>query len=233
MASSATKGRSLYLQVKMKHQKVISFILYIAAAGLLFYAGFLSWQYWKATSTGDLFPTAGVVTYSTDHPSERIPSRVDSDEVYTVDHDQPRVLSIPAIGVSSYVQQVGIDQYGHIAVPTNVHFTGWFVESAAPGQPGVTLIDGHVGGRYGGAVFSSLSKLAIGEEIRLQKGDLSWLTYRVETVFVADPGDTAAIYKQYTDAHSELHLITCDGVYIPASRSYDARLVVIAGLIDQ
>lgn len=216
----------------MKHRVALSFGLYFVAACLLIWAVFMSWQYWQSKSTGDLTPPEEIVTISTETPSERTPPSIEEPQTYTVAADAPRALEIASIDVSGFIQQVGVDQFGHIAVPTNVHFAGWYIKSALPGHAGVTIIDGHVGGRFGGAIFSKLAILAPGEEVRLQKGDLSWLTYRIEKQMSISPGDTKSLYEHQTDSLSELHLITCDGVYSADTKTYDKRSLVIARLID-
>jgi len=212
----------------MKHRAALSFGLYFTATCLLLWAGFMSWQYWQSTSTGDVTPLPETVIISTETPSERTPPPIEKAQAYTVAAEKPRAIEIASIGVSGFIQQVGVDQFGQIAVPTNVHFAGWYVKSALPGQAGVTIIDGHVGGRFGGAIFSKLATLSPGDEVRLQKGDLSWLTYRVEKNMSISPEDTKSLYEHQTDSPSELHLITCDGVYNSDSKTYDKRSLVIA-----
>ncbi len=63
---------------------------------------------------------------------------------YAVAPDLARYLKIPKLGVNSRVLQVGITNDGALATPSNVFDTAWYTGSAKPGQPGATLIDGHV-----------------------------------------------------------------------------------------
>lgn len=213
--------------------RIVSVILYGSALCLLCIAGVMAWQYWAATTTGDVVPPSKTVTTSTETPSERTPPAIENADNYTVAANAPRALKIASLAIASFIQPVGTDQYGQIAVPSNVHFAGWYVDSSPPGTKGVTVIDGHVGGRYGGAVFSKLPEIKVGDTVLLQKGDLSWLTYQVERNVSVTPDDNAALFTHSTNSENELHLITCTGVYIPAKKSYDQRSLIIARQIDQ
>lgn len=210
---------------------VWSGMVYVVVAFLLAIAAYMGWGYWQAHTTGDTLPTPVPVTTSTDTPSEQQPpSTTAAPKTYTVAPNTPRALRIPSIGVDSFVQHVGIDQYGQIAVPTNIHFTGWYTKSALPGEPGVTIIDGHLGGRYTKAVFAELARLDSGDTVQVQKGDLSWVNYVVTQRRAIQPTDSASLYAQYTSEQHELHLITCYGTYLPDQKTYDQRVVVVAVL---
>lgn len=85
-----------------------------------------------------------VITYSTDSPDEEKPN---DSYVWRGLPTDPKYIDMPSINASGYVQSVGKDQYSAVAVPNNIHMGGWFVDMALPGQPGLSIIDGHVTGR--------------------------------------------------------------------------------------
>ena len=66
---------------------------------------------------------AGTITKTTSNPSQ---SKVAAQN-YTW-HGQgadPKQLVMPSIGVSAFVQDMGIDATGAIAAPTNLYLAGW------------------------------------------------------------------------------------------------------------
>jgi LPXTG-site transpeptidase (sortase) family protein len=209
--------------VKIRH-----YILTIIAVGLIVLAGFLWWRQWIAQSTGDVIPPAGTITMSSDTPSEIVPPAPSDNDTYSVPDTQPRTMEIPAINSSSYVQPVGIDQHKSIAVPSNINFTGWYTGSALPGNNGVTIVVGHVNGHYNEGIFHNLHKVSIGDVIRVEKGNRETVTYRITESKRIDASDNTSLFTKKGQSANELHLITCIGTYLPAERTFDQRLLVIA-----
>lgn len=173
-------------------------------------------------------PSTEVVTYSTDSPSER-----PFDEAqYTVAADQPRMIRIERVGIQGVVQRVGVDQHGDIAVPNTTRAVGWYVNSAKPGERGLSIIDGHVQGRYGSAIFSTLREVRQGDEIVVTYGDTTERVFRVREV-VTMKADAAAgqLFAQLPDVAEQLNLITCIGAYNTAAGTFDQRVIVKAALV--
>jgi LPXTG-site transpeptidase (sortase) family protein len=204
--------------------------IYLLAAGLLGWAAYLAWPYWQAKTTGDSLPPPQTINYSTSTPSERSTPKPSDSKVYTVAADKPRAIDIPAIGASGFIQPVGIDRQQHMAAPTNVGFAGWYTRSVPPGQPGLSIINGHVSGRYSAGIFKQLQKLGNGDKIRIQRGDLSWITYRIANKTLFNASDNQVLFKVSTDKAAELHIVTCTGPYNKISQSYEQRLLITAVL---
>lgn len=214
--------------MKHRHDRytVLRLMAYLIAGAFLGYAAWLWLGAFTARNTGDTQPNpTEVITSSTLRPSEQ-PAPVTPS--YTVAKDMPRSIAIPSINVHGYIQRVAIDREGRIAVPNNIYFAGWFTNSALPGQPGVSIIDGHVHGRYDPGVFYELHKVSTGDVIRIQFGDHSWRTFTVidkKSVNAAnDSVVTAPVLDKKT---SELRLITCED-YDRSSGTYAKRLIVYA-----
>lgn len=129
------------------------------------------WQRQQVTSNQDPVIKTEVITHSTDTSDETRPL---CNETYKVADDEPRNIQIASIGVDMCIQKVGIDQHNAIAVPDNIHVAGWFVDSPYLVVRGVSIIDGHVPGRYNDAIFVNLAKVKSGEVIRVELGDGSW-----------------------------------------------------------
>lgn len=178
------------------------------------------------TRTGDAVPSSETVTAINDHPSEKKPA---DDTPYTVPASHPRRLIIPTIGVTSFIQPVGLEKSGRMATPNNIYFTGWYVTSPTPGGEGVSILNGHVGGRYNPGIFKDLKKLMKNDTMSVEMGDLSIQKFRVVSVKTYALAETAApLFRDDPAIEGELHIITCDGVFDDDTQSYDNRLIVVA-----
>lgn len=173
---------------------------------------------------------APIVTHSTDTPDEQKPSKDSYDWVGR--SNDPKYIILPSIATEGFIQNVGVDQNQNIAVPTNVHMAGWFVDSARPGEKGLSIIDGHVSGRQTGGIFENLSKLVIGNMFTVEYGDGSKKEFKVfSTRTVAEADAAEIIFNQDPGVVSQLNLITCAGKYDREARTFRDRLVVAAAPI--
>lgn len=167
-------------------------------------------------------------TVTTDNPTpSEVPLTPDTIRSYRVPPTQPRLLRIPALGVETIVQRVGITPSRAIAAPSNVHVVGWYVQAAIPGQPGVSVIDGHVSGRYAKGVFRDLARLKAHDVVQIEYGNGKTKTFEVMTVQTMSPEQAAvAMLRKRADIPSQLNLITCGGSFDRAAGQYTARTVV-------
>jgi sortase (surface protein transpeptidase) len=164
-----------------------------------------------------------VVTESVEVPSEEEP------EEFYVPPDLPKYITIPSIGVRGYIQSVSIDQKGLIAVPTNVHLAGWYVNSAKPGKQGLSIIDGHRDGSTIGGIFRKLEILSKGDNILIEYGDGSEYRFEVvdiERLSIEDAFDF--MYSKIDDVNVKLNLVTCGGRWSKELDTYEDRIVVRA-----
>jgi len=170
-----------------------------------------------------------VIVYSTDTPSEVAPPK---DLAWKGSPAHPKKITVQSAGVDGFIQRVGVDQNGQVAVPNNTHIAGWFVDSVIPGQTGLSIIDGHVDGRtQGNAIFKDLSKIKAGDIVTITLGNDSIVTYKVFAIKEVALTDAATVlFSQDPTTKNQLNLITCVGTYLEKSRTYDNRLVVSAAL---
>lgn len=170
-----------------------------------------------------IIPTKTVVI-SLDEPSE---APVSSNNFVKVPADQPQEIKIPSINVDNYIQKVGVDQNNQMAVPNSIYLAGWYVNSVKPGGPGLSIIDGHVLGRYNDAIFKDLINLNPGSIFSIIYGDNSEKLFVVKEVKLLPVSDTA-VYLNEKDPtiKSQLNLITCGGNFDKNSQTYDKRVVV-------
>jgi sortase (surface protein transpeptidase) len=144
----------------------------------------------------------------------------------------PVSLSIPAIGVKTSLQQLGLSSSGALNPPTDTTQAGWYTGSAVPGQPGPAVLAGHVDSYQGPAVFFYLRDLQPGDTVTVTLSNGSPVEFSVTDVetYPKDQFPTAAVYGARPD--SELRLITCGGSFDSSVRSYDDNVVVFATLVS-
>ena len=143
----------------------------------------------------------------------------------------PVRLEIPSIGVNAHVEQVGNKADGSMGTPSTFGDVAWYAAGSAPGQPGNAVIDGHVDNALTTAgVFMHLSQIALGDTITVVNASGTPMNFTVTNVeeIPADSAPAASIFT--TTGPSQLVLITCDGTWVPNTKSFDQRLVVFASL---
>jgi LPXTG-site transpeptidase (sortase) family protein len=142
----------------------------------------------------------------------------------------PTRVVISSLGIDAPVKASAIDvQQGVLAVPADIHKTGWWLDGAAPGDPsGSIVIAGHVDSATAGAgAFFSLKDAQKGTSVQVITAQGHTVTYRVtsvQTMLKADlPTD---IWSQKGTNH--LVLVTCGGPFDHATGHYRDNVVVTA-----
>jgi LPXTG-site transpeptidase (sortase) family protein len=149
---------------------------------------------------------------------------------YAVAPDLPRYIKIPKLGVNARVLQVGVNASGALGTPSNVFDTAWYTGSAKPGQPGATLIDGHVSSWTTHGVFYGIKTLQAGDTIQIVRGDNTVLNYQVvkTQAYPANNVDMQAAITPVTAGKSGLNLITCTGQVQKGTSEFNQRVIVFA-----
>jgi sortase (surface protein transpeptidase) len=181
---------------------------------------------------------AAATSATTTGSSEGAPSTAqitaDTLRAYRVAPDAARYITIPRLGVLARVLQVGLTKDGAMATPSNVFDTAWYKQSAKPGNPGATLIDGHVSSWTTNGVFYDIKNLKAGDTIGIERGDGKKLEYSVvkTMTYPANAVDMNSLMKPVTVGKSGLNLITCGGKYDSKSGEFTQRIAVYAALND-
>ncbi|HVR76998.1 MAG TPA: class F sortase [Acidimicrobiia bacterium] len=166
-------------------------------------------------------------------PSAPVPEGVD--DPVLLPSSEPAAIDIPAIGVHSEMQQVGLTAEHTLEVPAPGPYydqAAWYKHSATPGAVGPAIIVGHVDSAADGpSVFFDLGNLRPGDEVLVTRRDGTVATFEVEAVrqYSKDDFPTELVYGD-TD-HAALRLITCGGTFDRAERSYRDNIVVFATLV--
>ncbi len=143
----------------------------------------------------------------------------------------PITLTIPAIGVTAPVEQVGLDIDQRMDVPKEDMNVGWYNLGPKPGETGSAVLAGHFDTRTGGpAVFYKLDQVQVGDTIEVETTDGEVLEFEVvETQHVKDSEFPLAKVFTRSDA-VRLNLITCAGTFNTAAKNYDERFIVYSVL---
>lgn len=194
-------------------------------------------------------PTAGVV------PLELSPTTVDGSQTeaptVTLDSARPRSpeldggrhhpgsadggeqvlpiqVRIEGIDVDADILDLGLNPDGTLEVPEDYDLTGWYTGRSAPGEPGPSVIVGHVDSWRGPAVFFRLGELAVGELVHIDRSDGLVAEFRVTAVVAVgkDEFPTQLVYGP-TDLPT-LRLVTCGGSFDRSTKSYTENVIVFA-----
>jgi hypothetical protein len=144
----------------------------------------------------------------------------------------PVWLDIPDARISAEIVDLGIGADGVMEPPPTPDVVGWYRMSARAGQPGNSVLSGHVDWGKNTAVFWGLRNLQPDEPILLRGSDGVQHRYVVEWNRVFARTDPATPDIVAGSRESILTLITCDGMYDRSIRDYSDRRVVRAVLSD-
>jgi uncharacterized repeat protein (TIGR01451 family) len=143
----------------------------------------------------------------------------------------PTRIRIPGLAIDTVVEGVGVGHARSMEAPSNVWNAGWLRTGVRPGAVGQAVIDGHLDTVQGGAVFANLRGLRPGDRIYVSDdsgGELSFAVTAVQSL----PLEGFPILQVFGPGSSRsLNLITCDGAYSEARRTYDHRTVVFSTLV--
>ncbi|MBI4493800.1 MAG: carboxypeptidase regulatory-like domain-containing protein [Chloroflexi bacterium] len=140
----------------------------------------------------------------------------------------PALIDIPSLGVFASIVPVGLEADGAMGAPSDPDTVGWYELGPTLAGPGNVILAGHVdwGGRL--RVFGWLRQLQPGDVVRVGDSDGNWYDYRVTWSWLVDAEDAPLEEVFGQGPLSELTLITCGGVFDPATHRYLSRLVVRA-----
>jgi Sortase domain len=145
------------------------------------------------------------------------------------DRGRPELLRISGLGVEAAVRPVGVAG-GLVEVPRDADVVGWYRHGPAPGEPGSTVLVGHVDldGRRG--VFFRLRELEPGAvvTVRLERG--APRSFRV-VARRSYPKGKLPPFVFAEAGRPVLTLITCGGSFDDALGAYEENVVVVATLL--
>jgi LPXTG-site transpeptidase (sortase) family protein len=145
-----------------------------------------------------------------------------------VRRDAPRRVRVASLGIDAPVAPAAIDlKQGVLAVPDDIHETGWWEDGAAPRDAtGSVVIGGHVDSAKSGAgAFFSLKNARRGTVVEVTSATGRTTSYRVVSVRTMPKAQLPTeIWSQKGRNH--LVLVTCGGPFDAAGGHYRDNIVV-------
>ena len=141
----------------------------------------------------------------------------------------PRRLRIPSIDVDAKIGAIGVEDDGELEVPENVRNVGWYRHGPAPGEPGATVIAGHVDSReQGPGAFFDLRTLEVGARVSVtdSTGDDHRYDIVARRTYNKASLPTDKLFSRA--GPSQLVLITCGGAFDNTAGSYRNNVVIYA-----
>ncbi len=147
--------------------------------------------------------------------------------VSTTTRSIPTHLSIPAIGVSTNLTQLGLLANGSPQVPTSWYTAGWYKLGPAPGQLGSSVILGHVDSVSGPAVFYRLVDMKVGELVNVKLADGATVSFSVIAIrqYLKASFPDKLVYN-FSTSYPALNLVTCGGSFDSHTGHYLSSIVV-------
>lgn len=143
---------------------------------------------------------------------------------------KPVHIEIPAVGIASDLERLGLAGDGAIKTPDDWDAAGWYRGGPRPGQQGAAVILGHVDSTTGPAVFYRLRRLEPGDRIKVDRADGTTVAFEVERVEQHGKTRFPTDDVYYPTSEPTLRLVTCGGDFDTAARSYTDNVVVFARL---
>lgn len=165
-----------------------------------------------------------------------------ADDAYQAWNSRPAVtradaypvrITIPALKIDTFVEQLGERADGSMATPTNPSNVAWYSYGAIPGENGNVVMAGHLDRADGSpAAFWNLAKLKAGDEVIVYDSIQTAYHYTV-TDQQSYPYNKAPLDQIFGfDLVSRLNLITCRGNWDRNRQTYSQRLVVYTELVE-
>lgn len=141
----------------------------------------------------------------------------------------PASMDIPSLHVKAPVQPVHATVAG-VEVPPIGH-AGWFSAGPRPGEPGRTVVIGHIDGATRPGVFEHVPEIKNGATITLR--DAAGRAHRFAVVGKLQVAKTAFPADEVygPSERSVLVLVTCGGIYVPGE-GYSDNVIVYARSLE-
>ncbi|WP_415830931.1 class F sortase, partial [Janibacter anophelis] len=145
----------------------------------------------------------------------------------------PTSVSIPSLGVTSPVIDLGLQPDETMEVPQDGTSTGWFIGSPTPGELGPAVMAAHVTWDKAPAVFFELGSMRTGQRIEVDREDGSTAVFEVSDVgqYPKTEFPTEDVYGEVD--HAALRLITCGGHFDGETGHHVDNVVVYAELVEE
>ena len=146
-----------------------------------------------------------------------------------VQRPAPVRLAVPALGVDTGVDPVGVEPDGQMTIPAEVDRVGWYRFGPAPGDDGSAVLAGHVDdAEQGLGAMAPLQGAEVGDEVVVTDATGTATRWRVVSRELISKQVLPLDRLFARDGPPRLTLITCGGPFLPEFRSYRDNVVVVA-----
>ena len=147
----------------------------------------------------------------------------------------PAYIRIPSLQVNADIVGVGLKSDGKtMAAPSDFNDVAWYQHGAKPGGEGSAVFAGHLNSPIllKSGVFEHLKDIKGGDDIFLEDTNGSELRYRVSSIeeYTTELAPVEDIFR--VTGPSQIVLVTCEGEWDAARRTFEKRLVVVAELLS-
>lgn len=172
-----------------------------------------------ASAVGDRSGVSGAGTWPKGPPPEPLARSL------------PDRITIPFLDVDAPVGKVGLGADEWIDAPPlgDNNLAAWYDGSVTPGEPGTSVLVGHVDNKAGPAVFYGLGALEKGRRIEIARTDGTTAVFSVYAVEVVSKAEFPADRVYANTSEPELRVLTCGGGF-SRKTGYDGNVVAYARL---
>jgi sortase A len=193
-------------------------------------AGVLAWHGWVVGAPA--FPESSIGYFDEALIEQAIDPQEETQVELTPAVADPHSLEIPKLNLNIPVINVGLDDDERMSAPEGFWEVGWFKYGPRPGEPGSSVLAGHLDSPTGPAVFYKLGQLTPGDLIYVNDVEGRQMTFEViEVALYSDQTFPLELVFGRSDG-VRLNLITCAGTYDTNARNYSDRLVVFTKLVE-
>ena len=154
------------------------------------------------------------------------PQRIILDDSAVAPQAKAVSLSIEKLNIEAPIQDVGVLDNA-MDVPDDPVTVGWYQYGTKPGQPGSSVLAGHVSWKGGQpAVFANLDQLSAGDIVTVSYEDETQDSFVVRDLKRYPLGAKTEEVFISSDGASYLNLITCDGAWSNTLGTHELRLVI-------
>ncbi|MGY1845188.1 class F sortase [Modestobacter sp. SYSU DS0875] len=141
----------------------------------------------------------------------------------------PVRLAVPALGVDTTVDPVGVEDDGQMTIPAEVDRVGWYRFGPVPGAAGSAVLAGHVDSREQGlGAMAPLREAEPGQQIEVTDAAGAVTRWQVTSRELVSKQEVPLAELFGRTGDPRLVLVTCGGPFLPELRSYRDNVVVVA-----
>ena len=139
----------------------------------------------------------------------------------------PQRLALPSLGIDTELVATGSNAQGIVIPPPEE--AGWLSSGPRPGEPGRTVLVGHLDSTEGPAIFYEIGQAEAGDPVLVENADGETLEFEITGVSQIAKSSFPAETVYQPTSKSTMVLITCGGAFDPET-GYEDNVIAYAKL---